>query len=60
MKTLNKFILLLLPFAFVMNIHSKAQEVSNFTISSVDSIDYTLYDYLDAGEPVVLDMFSRY
>jgi hypothetical protein len=37
-----------------------AQEVSNFTIQTVDSVSYTLYDYLDNGVPVVLDMFSRY
>ena len=39
---------------------TKAQEVSNFTIQTVDSISYNLYDYLDDGIPVVLDMFSRF
>ena len=60
MKILNKNILLILSLSFLMSIQSKAQEVSDFTISSVDSVDYTLYDYLDAGIPVILDMFSRY
>ena len=62
MKILNKrfFINLILVISFLNTIECKGQEVSNFTITSVDSVEYTLYDYLDAGIPVVLDMFSRY
>ena len=58
MKILNKIFVVLLAVSIHINV--SAQEVSNFTITSVDAIEYTLYDYLDDGGPVVLDMFSRY
>ena len=58
MKTLNKLLLLASLTSLSFNIN--AQYVSNFTITDIQGQEYTLYDYLDNGIPVVLDMFSRY
>ena len=58
MTILNSIISIFLIVLIQINI--SAQEVSDFTITSVDTVEYTLYDYLDNGTPVVLDMFSRY
>ena len=62
MTILNKlFVVLLIIVSLGAVEEIKAQqEVSNFTIQSVDSVSYTLYDYLDNGIPVVLDMFARF
>lgn len=51
------YVLVILVF---IQLSVKAQDVWNFTITSVDSIEYTLYDYLDVGQPVIVDMFARY
>ena len=58
MKTLTK--LFLLGIMVFLSLKLSAQEVSNFTIADTEGQEYTLYDYLDNGIPVVLDMFSRF
>lgn len=60
MKISNKIQIWVFSFVFMFSVSLKGQEVSDFTIVSEDGIEYTLYDYLDAGIPVVLDMFARY
>ena len=57
MKTLNKIAFVIL---LSLSLSINAQEVADFTITDVEGTDYSLYNYLDNGIPVVLDMFSRF
>lgn len=58
MKILNKILVLLCFFLTIGNAFS--QEVSDFTIVDVEGESYNLYEQLDQGKPVILDMFARF
>ncbi|MBN2668893.1 MAG: TlpA family protein disulfide reductase [Bacteroidales bacterium] len=57
MKTLSKALLFLFIF---LGSHLKSQQIQDFTLTSVDSVEYNLYSYLNSGTPVVIDFFARY
>lgn len=58
MKISNKILVLLALILIIGN--SFSQEVSDFTIVDVEGESYNLYEQLDQGKPVVLDLFARF
>ncbi|PLX23524.1 MAG: hypothetical protein C0599_04315 [Salinivirgaceae bacterium] len=53
MKNLTLFILVLIS-STTLN----AQEIKDFTMTSIDGVTYNLFDELDDGKTIVLDFFS--